>query len=84
MKSLNQKYQCGDRSWKGDIKDPLAVLVEDVWYRGTCSEQLSKDEFKIMLMDFGRSVIASKKMIKPLHPRFSKVPFFCHRVRLSY
>ena len=83
MKSLNHKNHCGDRIWKGDMKDPVAVLVEDVWYRGSCLEQSSNDEFKIMLMDFGWSVIASRIMIKPLHPRFSEVPFFCHRVSLS-
>ena len=83
MKSLNHKNHCGERSWMGNMKDPLAVLVEDVWYRGSCLEKSSNDEFKIMLMDFGLSVIASRMMIKPLHPRFSKVPFFCHRVRLS-
>ena len=64
------------------INDTLAVQVENVWYRGVLTEQTSSDEIKIFLMDFGRSVSVSKNMIRPLNPKFSKVPSLCHRVRV--
>ena len=83
MKSLNQRnHRWDSSSLEVKINDPVAVQVENVWYRGVCSEQTSSDEIKISLMDFGRSVSVSKKMIRTLNPKFSKVPSFCHRVRV--
>lgn len=68
---------------KVKVKDLLAVQVENVWYRGVCLEQTSDDEFKVYLMDFSRTVSASRKMIRHLNRKFSKVPSFCHRVRVA-
>lgn len=82
MKSLNQRNHRWDSSLEVKINDILAVQVENVWYRGVCSEQTSSDEIKMFLMDFGRSVSVSKKMIRSLNPKFSKIPSFCHRVRV--
>ena len=82
MKSLNQRNHRRDRSLEVKMNDILAVQVENVWYRGVLTEQTSSDEIKIFLMDFGQFVSVSKNMIRPLNPKFSKDPSFCHRVRV--
>ena len=82
MKSLNQRSHHEDKSLKVRVNDLLAVQVEDVWYRAVCLEQTSDDEFEVFLMDFSRTVSASRKRIRHLSRKFSKVPSFCHRVRV--